>query len=130
MAVLVASSQNLLTLVLLGVFTLVGIVVGEYARIKSRGKLMRKLKYALWAATLATVWWIVALVSAVVGGKGIARPPLSGASSEASEAAARALLGQTTPDPYAFGGPEWRGDGCKGRPVNLGLYSGAGEIDV
>lgn len=73
MAVLVASSQNLLTLVLLGVFTLVGIVVGEYARIKSRGKLMRKLKYALWAATLATVWWIVALVSAVVGGKGIAR---------------------------------------------------------
>lgn len=45
-------------------------------------------------------------------------------------------LTPVTRDPYAYGGSKWAGDGCQGRPVNLGvfpdkdgpLYPNAGEM--
>lgn len=37
-------------------------------------------KYGLWAATLLTAWWAIALVSALVGSKGLnkVRVPVDG----------------------------------------------------
>jgi hypothetical protein len=80
-------------------------------------------RYGLWTATLLTLWWITALVSALVGGKGLdkMRVPVDGTVEGRPEWAVRVsrVRQGKTRDPYDYDGPERRGDGCAGRPVVL-----------
>ena len=67
------------------------------------------------------------LAMAVYASKGNGRAKLVAEPDGKGPAVVAQLPVRATKDPYAYGGPEWAGDGCSGRPINLGLFPDKGQ---